>query len=139
MENGQLLESFKQEALGDSIAWFPHDTNSLQDDRLWSYFEEVGHDGLSKYWLLAEALHRKRGNHSFRIGDMRLAQAMYTSQEDCDGIVEAMHRHGLLDAHLYEDGIVTIARVQRNIEEYAEGKARRKLGATKTNRKKQER
>lgn len=139
MEEAELFESFKQEALGDSIGWFPHDTNSLQDDRLWEFFEEMGHAGLSKYYQLVEALHRKKGNHSFKAGDMRLSQAMYTTQEDAEEVIDAMHRHGLLDERLYSEGIVTIARVQRQIEEYAEGKAKRKLGALKTNRKRQER
>lgn len=139
MEDEELLESLFQDALGESMKWFPHEVNSLQDDCLWSFFEDRGHGDTLKYWLLVEALHEKKGNHSFKVGDMRIAKAMFTDQKDAEEVVKAMLDHGLLDASLYREGIVSIRRVQKQVEDCARSTARKKLGAIKTNRKRAER
>lgn len=134
-EKQQVYEALFQAALDEPMDYFPHDTNTFDDDSLWGFFEEKGYRGLGMFWRLVELLSQKKG-HAYKKTDRRLAQALYLSAEECEELLESLVRHGLLDRGLYSDGFVSSCRVTRNAEGYAAKVAGARLGAEMTNRKK---
>lgn len=135
MEKEEMYQSLFQQAVDEPMEYFPHDTNTFDDDSLWGFFEEMGYRGLGMFWRLIELLSAKKG-HAYRKDDRRLPQALYISAEECGSFLDSLSRHGLLDRPLYQDGYIASGRVQRNAEGYAAKVAGMRLGAAMTNRKK---
>lgn len=134
----QLLESLYLQALNEPMDYFPHDTNTFDDDAYWAFFQEQGYNGTGIYWQLVPLLTRKKG-HSYKVGDKRLLNELYITEEQWEPVCDSMVRHGLLNRALYKDGFIVSDRVQRNAERYARQTSKARLGAEMTNRKKTER
>ena len=87
----QLLESLYLQALSEPMDYFPHDTNTFDDDAYWAFFQEQGYNGTGIYWQLVPLLTRKKG-HSYKVGDKRLLNELYITEEQWDALQRRIHR-----------------------------------------------
>lgn len=152
-------ERFLEDAMGEPVKYFKHDTNAHDDDALYRFVHEYGMAYYGWYWLLVEQLNKRR-DHCYkvrRVGATAPDGVVYATEDDpvgwrrlsmdmscmcdmdvehCKKFVAALDAYGLIShEQLAEMGQVVINRIRFDANTYAESVAKKKLGAWKTNRK----
>lgn len=133
----EQLERFMEEERGKPLAYFPHDADAFEDDSLYQLWEEEGYEGYGKWWRLCELLADRKGHgYPVRGGFGRLAYDMRLEVEECERFIRRLLAlHLLSEESLEGAGMVRSKRMMANDEYAAEQRAKRRLGAAKTNAK----
>lgn len=140
-ERQEIYERLYMEALDEPLEFFIHDTDAFEDDALQDLFDEGGYDAVGKFWHLAELLARKKG-HAYSVvkGYGRLAYDMHMEPDEMERFIQDLYARDLIIREsLDEFKTVRSARIQRNAERSADGKAKARLGAEITHAKRRER
>lgn len=139
----QAYEQFLDEAMREPVKFVKHDARAHDDEALYRLVNRHGMEWYGWYWLLVELLTGRKG-HSYDVSDdagwRRLSRDMSCmvdmSVDDCKQFISELAEMGLVSPeHLSEIQQVTIIRIRKDANAYAEGVASKKLGAWKTNRK----
>ena len=135
-------DDFLEDARGEPIKYFKHDTDAHNDDALYRLVDEHGMEWYGWYWLLIELLTRRRGHKydvSSNAGWRKLSHDMSCltdmSTDECKAFIAELAEYGLVSKeYLDELHCVAVRRILVDSERYAESVASKKLGAWKTNR-----
>lgn len=127
----------------EPIKYVKHDVSAHDDDALYRLTVTFGMAYYGWYWLLVELLTARRGHYydvSDDIGWRQLSRDMSCmsdmSIDECRDFIGNLYESGLVSKrHFDELGHVTMERILRDSRVYAEGVAKKKIGAWKTNRK----
>ena len=131
-------ELFMDEAMHSSVPHVFHDSCAHRDAGLRRLVRDGGMAAYGRYWLLVELL-TGLPSHQYEVTDEvgweLLARDMSaldpTGVDECKEFVLRLLALGLVDKDAYGEGIVSIARVWKDVFKYAEGTAKKKLGAWK--------
>ena len=138
----EVYQSYYDDALGEPLAYFRHDTDAHRDTAIRRLVMEHGKGAGYDYWVLAECLASAEG-HAYRVSDesgwQMLALDMSAcgcamSVDECREFVGTLAGYGLVCADLLFDcGKVTIERTSREADRWATAKASKQLAAWRTN------
>ena len=132
-------ELFMHEAMHSPVPHVFHDSSAHRDAALRRLVRDGGMSAYGKYWLLVELLTGSQA-HYYDVNDEfgweMLAQDMSRLEpmgvDECKAFVDELYRYELISRdHFDELNRVLITRVMRDVERYAEGTAKKKLGAWK--------
>lgn len=135
-------QAYFEQALGEPVKHIKHDANAHDDPALIGLIAEHGMAYYGLYWLLAELLAGKRG-HEYTVADehgwRKLRHDLSAFEDVGDGevreFVMALASCGLISREDYaERNVVTIPRIKKDARAYADGVAKKRLGAWKTNK-----
>ena len=132
-------ELFMDEAMRSSVPHVFHDSNAHRDAALRRLVRDGGMAAYGRYWLLVELLTSSpahRYDVSDEFGWEMLAQDMSRLEpmtvDECKAFVGDLYRYDLLSREHYDElSELLITRVLRDVQRYAEGTAKKKLGAWK--------
>ena len=139
----EAYERFLEEAQREPIKYLKHDTSAHDDVALARMVAERGLAYLGLYWILAEHL-GDRKDHDYPVADELgwrflahdLGCMCDVTIDDAKQFVATLYQYGLIDREYYDElHKVSIKRIRMDAIDYAEGVARKKLGAWKTNHK----
>ena len=130
-------EQFIEEAMRSSVPHVFHDSSAHRDAALRRLVRSRGMQAYGSYWLLVELLTSSPA-HAYDVGDdvawEMLAQDMSALEpmgvDECKAFVAELYALDLISReHFDELRRVSITRVLRDVRRYAEGTAKKKLGA----------
>lgn len=132
-------ELFMDEAMRSSVPHVFHDSSAHRDASLRRLVRDGGMAAYGRYWLLVELLTSSpahRYDVSDEFGWEMLAQDMSRLEpmtvDECKTFVGDLYRYDLLSREHYDElSELLITRVLRDVQRYAEGTAKKKLGAWK--------
>lgn len=132
-------ELFMDEAMRSSVPHVFHDSSAHRDASLRRLVRDGGMAAYGRYWLLVELLTSSpahRYDVSDEFGWEMLAQDMSRLEpmdvDECKAFVGDLYRYDLLSREHYDElSELLITRVLRDVQRYAEGTAKKKLGAWK--------
>lgn len=132
-------ELFMDEAMRSSVPHVFHDSSAHRDASLRRLVRDGGMASYGRYWLLVELLTSSpahRYDLSDEFGWEMLAQDMSRLElmdvDECKAFVGDLYRYDLLSREHYDElSELLITRVLRDVQRYAEGTAKKKLGAWK--------
>ena len=132
-------ELFMDEAMRSSVPHVFHDSSAHRDAALRRLVRDGGMAAYGRYWLLVELLTSSPA-HSYDVSDEfgweMLAQDMSRLEpmgvDECTAFVGDLYRYDLISRDHYDElSKLLITRVMRDVQRYAEGTAKKKLGAWK--------
>ena len=129
---------FVHEAVNKSVPFIFHDSYAHRDNGLRRLVRDEGMIAYGRYWLLVELLTGLPA-HQYEVADdigwemlaLDMSALEPMSAEECRAFVGKLASHDLVSAEALGECIVMIPRVTRDIQNYAEDIARKKLGAWK--------
>lgn len=132
-------ELFMDEAMRSSVPHVFHDSSAHRDASLRRLVREGGMAAYGRYWLLIELLTSSpahRYDVSDEFGWEMLAQDMSRLEpmtvDECKAFVGQLYHYDLISRDHYDElSQLLITRVIRDIQNYADSVARKKLGAWK--------
>ena len=132
-------ELFVAEAMRASVPHLFHDSAAHRDASLRRLVRDGGMAAYGRYWLLVELLTgspEHRYDLSDDVGWELLAQDMGRLEpmgvDECKAFVGDLYRYDLISREHYDElSELLITRVVRDVQRYAEGTAKKKLGAWK--------
>ena len=132
-------ELFMDEAMRSSVPHVFHDSSAHRDASLRRLVRDGGMAVYGRYWLLVELLTSSpahRYDVSDEFGWEMLAQDMSRLEpmnvDECKAFVGDLYRYDLLSREHYDElSELLITRVLRDVQRYAEGTVKKKLGAWK--------
>ena len=133
--------AFLEEARRMCPRYVRHDVSAHEDDALCAMVEDKGMAYYGLYWLLVELLTSRKG-HIYDISDQRgwkrlaydLGCMSPMTIPECKAFVKDLCEYGLISKEHHDENMLAIKRVLRDTEAYAQGIAKRKFGAWKTNK-----
>ena len=142
-ETAAMREVFLAEAMHAPVPKVMHDSCAHMDAMLRRLTRKNGMAFYGQYWLLVELL-TGSADHAYDVSDeegwqmlaydMSLMSPMCV--ETCKAFVAELYDAKLISREHYDElKQVAILRVLRDVRTYAEGTAKKKLGAWKTNNK----
>lgn len=132
-------ELFMDEAMRSSVPHVFHDSSAHRDASLRRLVRDGGMASYGRYWLLVEMLTSSpahRYDVSDEFGWEMLAQDMSRMEpmdvDECKAFVGQLYHYDLISREHYDElSQLLITRVIRDIQNYADSVARKKLGAWK--------
>ncbi len=132
-------ELFMDEAMRSSVPHVFHDSSAHRDASLRRLVRDGGMASYGRYWLLVELLTSSpahRYDLSDEFGWEMLAQDMSRLEpmdvDECKAFVGQLYHYDLISREHYDElSELLITRVLRDVQRYAEGTAKKKLGAWK--------
>lgn len=132
-------ELFMDEAMRSSVPHVFHDSSAHRDASLRRLVRDGGMAAYGRYWLLIELLTSSpahRYDVSDEFGWEMLAQDMSRLEpmtvDECKAFVGQLYHYDLISRDHYDElSQLLITRVIRDIQNYADSVARKKLGAWK--------
>lgn len=132
-------ELFMDEAMRSSVPHVFHDSSAHRDASLRRLVRDGGMAAYGRYWLLVELLTSSpahRYDVSDEFGWEMLAQDMSRLEpmnvDECKAFVGQLYHYDLISRDHYDElSQLLITRVIRDIQNYADSVARKKLGAWK--------
>ena len=132
-------ELFMDEAMRSSVPHVFHDSSAHRDASLRRLVRDGGMAAYGRYWLLVELLTSSpahRYDVSDEFGWEMLAQDMSWLEpmtvDECKAFVGQLYHYDLISRDHYDElSQLLITRVIRDIQNYADSVARKKLGAWK--------
>ena len=128
---------FLYEAMHSPVPHVLHDSCAHRDSALRRLVRDGGMEAYGRYWLLVELL-TGLPEHQYEVADevgwemfaADMSRLEATSPDECKTFVGRLAELGLIDREAYDEvHVVAIRRVLRDVEKYAQGTAKRKLGA----------
>lgn len=132
-------ELFMEEAMHSPVPHVFHDSSAHGDASLRRLVRDGGMCAYGRYWLLVELLTGSPA-HAYEVKDEfgweMLAQDMSRLEpmgvDECKSFIGELYGYDLISRDHYDElGQVLITRVMRDVQRYAEGTAKKKLGAWK--------
>lgn len=132
-------ELFMDEAMRSSVPHVFHDSSAHRDASLRRLVRDGGMAAYGRYWLLVELLTSSpahRYDVSDEFGWEMLAQDMSRLEpmtvDECKAFIGQLYHYDLISRDHYDElSQLLITRVIRDIQNYADNVARKKLGAWK--------
>lgn len=132
-------ELFMDEAMRSSVPHVFHDSSAHRDAALRRLVRDGGMAAYGRYWLLVELLTSSpahRYDVSDEFGWEMLAQDMSRLEpmtvDECKAFIGQLYHYDLISRDHYDElSQLLITRVIRDIQNYADNVARKKLGAWK--------
>lgn len=130
-------ELFMDEAMHSPVPHVMHDSCAHRDAGLRRLVRDGGMADYGRYWLLVELLTGLPA-HQYEVADdvgwemlaHDLSRMEFVGTDECKVFVERLAALDLIDRESFDElRVVLITRVLKDVQRYAEGTAKKKLGA----------